>query len=210
MAGIGARVEGRRGTHRGPEAARFGRSNIVAKTELPIIEQRRIEASIVKPIYEELKRELGEDAAKRIIGAAIRKDAIAQGKAYAGSGKTSLAGFHALFPQWTANGALEVEIHEETDSVVRYDVVRCRYAEMYREMGLAEIGHLLSCGRDGTFCTGYDPRIRLTRTRTIMQGASRCDFSYRWVEGAGEETERSGFESAHSPETVEPAGGTGR
>ena len=181
----------------------------MAKTELPIIEQRRIEAAIVKSIYEEVKRELGDSAAKRIIGAAIRKDAISQGRAYAGSGNTSLAGFHALLPQWTANGALEVEVHEETDTLVRYDVVRCRYAEMYREMGLAEIGHLLSCGRDGTFCTGYDSRIRLTRTGTIMQGASRCDFSYRWVEDANEGTARpvSAPEGASPPEPADPAGG---
>ena len=178
----------------------------MAKTDLPIIEQRRIEASIVKPIYEELKRELGEERAKRIIGTAIRKDAIAQGKAYAGSGKTSLAGFHALFPQWTANGALEVEVHEETDNVLRYDVVRCRYAEMYREMGLAEIGHLLSCGRDGTFCTGYDSRIRLTRTRTIMQGASHCDFSYRWIEDAEEEPARAGDPDTNPPDSNEATG----
>ena len=181
----------------------------MAKTELPIIEQRRIEASIVKPIYEELKRELGEERAKRIIGTAIRKDAIAQGKAYAGSGKTSLAGFHALFPQWTANGALEVEVHEETDTRLRYDVVRCRYAEMYREMGLAEIGHLLSCGRDGTFCTGYDSRIRLTRTRTIMQGASHCDFSYRWVEDAKDGAGRPACDSAGPSDSEEPEGASG-
>ena len=182
----------------------------MAKTELPIIEQRRIEASIVKPIYEELKRELGEEGAKRIIGAAIRKDAIAQGRAYAGSGKTSLAGFHALFPQWTANGALEVEVHEETDSLLRYDVVRCRYAEMYREMGLVEIGHLLSCGRDGTFCTGYDSRIRLTRTRTIMQGASHCDFSYRWVEDAEYGADRAACACAGPSDTEESADAAGQ
>ena len=182
----------------------------MAKTDLPIIEQRRIEASIVKPIYEELKRELGEERAKRIIGAAIRKAAIAQGRAYAGSGKTSLAGFHALFPQWTANGALEVEVHEETDTLLRYDVVRCRYAEMYREMGLAEIGHLLSCGRDGTFCTGYDSRIRLTRTRTIMQGASHCDFSYRWVENAEDGADRAACASAGPSDTEEPADAAGQ
>ena len=182
----------------------------MAKTDLPIIEQRRIEASIVKPIYEELKRELGEEGARRIIGAAIRQDAIAQGRAYAGPGKTSLAGFHALFPQWTANGALEVEVHEETETLVRYDVVRCRYAEMYREMGLAEIGHLLSCGRDGTFCTGYDSRIRLTRTRTIMQGASRCDFSYRWVEDAEDEAGPPTCASAGAPDTEEPADAANR
>ena len=182
----------------------------MAKTELPIIEQRRIEASIVKPIYEELKRELGEERAKRIIGTAIRKDAIAQGKAYAGSGKTSLAGFHALFPQWTANGALEVEVHEETDTRLRYDVVRCRYAEMYREMGLAEIGHLLSCGRDGTFCTGYDSRIRLTRTRTIMQGASHCDFSYRWAEDSEDGADHPTSASTDPSNSEEPEAAAGQ
>ena len=57
---------------------------------------------------------------------------------------------------------------------------RCRYAEMYREMGLGHIGHLLSCNRDGVFCTGYDPRIKLERTQTLMQGATHCDFRYRF------------------------------
>jgi L-2-amino-thiazoline-4-carboxylic acid hydrolase len=46
-------------------------------------------------------------------------------------------------------------------------------------MGLREIGDLLSCCRDGAFCEGYDPRIKLTRTQTIMGGASHCDFRYR-------------------------------
>ena len=55
-------------------------------------------------------------------------------------------------------------------------------AEMYRAMGLGEIGHLLSCQRDGTFCEGYDPRIKLQRTQTIMQGASHCDFDYTFEE----------------------------
>ena len=154
----------------------------MAKTDLPIIERRRIEAAIIKPIYEELRAELGEREARRIIGAAIRRDAVAHGKAYAGSGETSLAGFHALLPRWMANGALEVEVHEESETDLRYSVTRCRYAEMYRKMGLAEIGHVLSCGRDATFCTGYDARIRLTRTQTIMQGASHCDFHYQWVD----------------------------
>jgi hypothetical protein len=45
-------------------------------------------------------------------------------------------------------------------------------------MGLGEIGHLLSCQRDGTFCEGYDDRIKLKRTQTIMQGATHCDFDY--------------------------------
>ena len=154
----------------------------MSKTDLPILEQRRIEANIIKPIYEEMAERLGPDQAKEILGSAIRKNAIAQGKAYAEAAgeETSLLSFHALLPQWKANGALETEILEEGPEAVSYNVTRCRYAEMYKQMGLAEIGHLLSCGRDGTFCTGYDERIELERTQTIMQGASHCDFRYRW------------------------------
>jgi len=155
----------------------------MAKTDLPIIEQRRIEASIIKSIYEEMKLDLGVEQARRIIGNAVVKDAIAQGQAYAaehGKGNTGLAGFQSMQPQWTANGALEIEMLEESKSRVNYNVTRCRYAEMYKEMGLADIGHLLSCGRDGTFCTGYNPNIKLKRTQTIMQGASHCDFRYHY------------------------------
>jgi len=46
-------------------------------------------------------------------------------------------------------------------------------------MGLGDIGDLLSCCRDSAFCQGYDPRIELTRTQTILAGASHCDFRYR-------------------------------
>ena len=61
-----------------------------------------------------------------------------------------------------------------------FNVTRCRYAEMYKKMGLGEIGGLLSCNRDGSFCEGYDPRLKMTRTQTIMEGASHCDFRYRY------------------------------
>ena len=71
-----------------------------------------------------------------------------------------------------------IEVKEQSDTRYRYNVTRCKYAEMYRDMGLGEIGHLLSCQRDGTFCEGYDDRIKLKRTQTIMQGASHCDFDY--------------------------------
>ena len=153
--------------------------------QMPIIEQRRIEAGVIKPIYEEMKKELGEAKAKRILGNAIRQSAIEAGKAYAAvePAGTSLEGFAALLPQWQKNDALRIEILEQSDTRFDFNVTRCRYAEMYREMGLAEIGHLLSCHRDGTFCTGYDPRIKLSRPHTIMEGHSHCDFRYRLEEG---------------------------
>jgi len=154
----------------------------MAKTDLPILEQRRIEANIIKPIYDEMVARLGHEQAAEILSAAITRDSIEQAQAYAASeeGANDLEGFHALLPQWKANGALEMDMLRETPQEVHYNVTRCKYAEMYREMGLEEIGHILSCGRDGTFCTGYNPSIKLERTQTIMQGAPHCDFRYRW------------------------------
>lgn len=156
----------------------------MAKTDLPILEQRRIEANIIKPIFEAMVERLGKKQAAEILSVAITRDSISQGAAYAAGEKdpATLESFHHLLPQWKANGALEVEMLEETAEKVHYNVTRCKYAEMYQEMGLAEIGHILSCGRDGTFCTGYNPNIKLERSQTIMQGASHCDFRYRWAE----------------------------
>lgn len=154
------------------------------KTTLPILEQRRIEANIIKPIYDEMVARLGKDDARAILSAAITKDSIAHGQAYSADlpDEGKLEDFHALLPQWKADGALEMDMLEENASRVHYNVTRCKYAEMYREMGLDEIGGILSCGRDGTFCTGFNPKIKLERTQTIMQGASHCDFRYRWDE----------------------------
>ena len=126
---------------------------------------------------------LGEEKAQSILGNAIRKAAIAEAGEFVGKapgGKTSLRSFIDLFELWTADGALEIEVHEESEACFSFDVTRCQYAETYREMGMGQIGHLLSCNRDASFCEGYDPNIKLDRQQTIMNGADRCTFRYRY------------------------------
>ncbi len=49
---------------------------------------------------------------------------------------------------------------------------------MYQQMGLAEIGFLLSCNRDSKFIEGYAPQVKLDRPHTIMMGDGICDFRY--------------------------------
>lgn len=149
--------------------------------DLPILVRRRIEASVIKPIYEEMVAALGEDQARAILAKAIIKDAVSHGRSYADrqDEPNDLEGFAALLPQWQQHDALEIDFLEQSDGQLDFNVTRCRYAEMYREMGLAHIGDILSCGRDGSFCTGYNPDIELTRNQTIMQGKSHCDFRYK-------------------------------
>ena len=139
--------------------------------ELPMLERRRIEANILKHVYETLKASHGREAAAKAIGDAVRSASIQQGEEMAArvNGETSIQTFADLRPLWTMDNALELEVIRQDEQHIDYNVTRCRYSEMYREMGLGEIGHLLSCQRDGTFCEGYDKRLKLTRTQTIMQ-----------------------------------------
>jgi hypothetical protein len=147
---------------------------------MAMLEKRRIEAAILKHVYETLKASHGAEAAKKTIAEAVRRSAMEQAAelAKAVGGNTSLQTFIDRQEAWLRGGALERDVIEESDTRFRFNVTRCKYAEMYRDMGLGEIGHLLSCQRDGTFCEGYDDRIKLKRTQTIMQGATHCDFDY--------------------------------
>jgi len=149
---------------------------------LSMLEKRTIEAEILKEVYLTLKESHGEETAKKTIAESVRRSAIEQARAFAAAapGGTSLKAFQDVMPLWTKGGALEIEIKEQSADSFTFNVVRCRYAETYKAMGLGEIGHLLSCNRDGAFCEGYDPRLKLERTQTIMQGASHCDFKYRY------------------------------
>lgn len=162
----------------------------VLSDRLGILAQRRIEAEIIKPIYEILKRDFGIERAQAVIGEAVRGAAVETGRQFAAQepGGTSVASFVALQALWEKDDALEVDVLQVDAEHYDYNVKRCSYAEMYHAMGLGEIGHLLSCARDSHFITGYDARIHLTRTTTIMQGGGRCDFRYRLVDkAAGDE-----------------------
>jgi L-2-amino-thiazoline-4-carboxylic acid hydrolase len=157
------------------------RTNKGADGELGILARRRIEAGIIAPIYREMRQAIGEEKARDILRRAIRRAAIDAGAEMASraQGGADLESFKAILPLWTRDDALTIEVLDDKPGVLDFNVKRCRYAETYRDMGLGDIGDILSCNRDGAFCEGYDPRINLTRTQTIMSGASHCDFRYR-------------------------------
>jgi hypothetical protein len=157
----------------------------MAEEGLTILERRKIEGEIIKPIHRVLVRELGREKADWLIGQAVEEAAEEAGRAEAARlGRGDLRAFAEILPNWARGGALETQMIESSDTALDYDVTRCRYAELYREMGLSDIGFLLSCGRDGAFMKGFAPDVELKRTGTIMTGEGRCDFRYR-VKKAG-------------------------
>jgi len=147
---------------------------------ISMLEKRRIEAALIGEFYEVLKDRLGRDEAQEIIRVTVAASAVTQGGEFraAFDHEPDLQDFASHLHLWEKDAALDRNILHKSPERLDYNITRCAYAEMYRDMGLGNIGHLLSCNRDGAFCTGFSEDIELTRTQTIMAGADFCDFRY--------------------------------
>lgn len=144
-----------------------------------ILTRREIEARILKPFYEAVASELGEGKAGALLRSVVIDTAQDLGAAMRGRAEDeSLEAFAAQWEPWLRGGALEIETLAQTGTTWAFNVTRCRYAELYKELGMADLGATLSCNRDGALVEGYSDDIAFERTQTIMQGASCCDFRY--------------------------------
>lgn len=151
--------------------------------EIGVLKRREIEARIVAPLLERLGEEFGHERVAELAGEVIVDVAKSQGAVMAEMlGGNDLSAFAGSMEAWTRGGALELEVIEESPTRFAFNVKRCKYAEMYRGLGKAELGATMSCNRDGTMVEGFNPDITFTRTQTIMGGASHCDFVYELPE----------------------------
>jgi hypothetical protein len=148
-------------------------------TSLPLLQQREIEAGVIAPLFRAFAAEVGEARAREILASVIRDLAREGGCAAAERAQgNDLAHFKQAVAKWTEGGALELTVLRDDAGTFEFDVTRCRFAEMYHRLGLADLGPILSCGRDAAMIEGFNPEIEFTRTQTIMEGAPHCDFRY--------------------------------
>ena len=147
--------------------------------KMDVIDRRRIEAMVLGPMLRAFQAEFGVEKTNEIASTVITKLAREQGAEFAkGIGANGLEDYAANKDAWRRQGALEVDIVESDSDRYSFDVTRCKYAEMYTEMGYGDLGAIFSCTRDFEFVAGFNPSVNLERTQTIMEGASHCDFRY--------------------------------
>jgi hypothetical protein len=147
--------------------------------EIGVLKRREIEARIVGPLVEALGNEFGRERVVEIVRETIVDIARRQGAELAAqTGDSTLAAFANATGDWRKGGALETEVVEQNEERYSFNVTRCRYAEMYRALGLADLGAVMSCNRDASLVEGFNPDIALVREQTIMQGAPCCTFRY--------------------------------
>ena len=151
-----------------------------------VLTRREVEARILAPVIEALGEKFGREAVINVVRDTIISLAQEQGAVLTEAmGGNRANHFLDSLQYWTKDDALELDVLENSPQKLAFNITRCRYAEMYRALGIPELGSIFSCNRDFALIEGFNSEASLTRTQTIMQGASFCDFRYTFEEDDG-------------------------
>ena len=148
---------------------------------ISLIQQAKIQAQMLVPLVKALQAELGEQRANELVRSALGDVYRRYGEEFWRRKNAKNLGeiMSSAFATFAREDALDYRVREQSQDAFEIDVTRCRYAEFYKELGEPELGFLLVCSADFTMARGFDSDIKLTRTQTIMEGASHCDFRYK-------------------------------
>lgn len=144
-----------------------------------VLKRREIEARLMMSFIEALSQEFDRKRILEILRKTILQISLTQGHQLAQEcGGNSLLDFARSLENWKKDDAMEIELLEQSEKRFAFNVTRCRYAEMYRALGIPELGEILSCSRDFALIQGFNPAVHLERIQTILQGAPYCDFRF--------------------------------
>src|SRR5579872_3431496 len=148
---------------------------------ISVIQQAKIQAEVLGPLVKALQAELGEARANDLVRTALGRLYRRYGEEFrrTRSGTSIGKNMASAWASYARDDALDYEVIEQSLDSFEMNVTGCRYAEFYKELGEPELGFLLVCSADFPVAEGLGPDIELTRTQTIMQGASFCDFRYK-------------------------------
>jgi hypothetical protein len=148
--------------------------------DLPYLERVKIQAEILLPLFRRMRAELGEAKAVELVRAAVAEYANQLGESLAAQDDAGpLVTIKRMMPAFTAGDALDVEPLANTERELTFNVRRCDYARFFHELGEPLLGRLLTCEIDPPLTDGIGGGLKLSRSQTIMGGASHCDFDWR-------------------------------
>ena|SRR5436189_6453756 len=151
---------------------------------LSLLDKVRMQAQVLVPVLRALRAELGEEKANALVRQALRdwsKQLFAAiGEGIEGSPRRKWATLRSALDDVTAR-EVDFEILRQDKEALDIDVTHCRFAEFFRALGEPELGSLLVCATDVDILEPSEGTVSLDRAQTIMQGAPRCTFRYRFA-----------------------------
>jgi len=151
---------------------------------LSLLDKTKIQAQVLVPLLRTLRAELGRERADAIVKQSLREWSkqlfAAVGNGVDGSPRRKWAAMHTALADVTAP-EVTVEMRRHDADALEFDVTACRFAEFFRALGEPDLGALLICETDFDIAAAGAGEVSLTRDQTIMRGAPRCTFRYRFA-----------------------------
>ena len=73
---------------------------------------------------------------------------------------------------------LTFEYTEKTETACEIKVTECIWAEVFKKAGAGEIGYASVCYGDYSHCQNFNPKLKMIRDKTLMQGDAYCNHRY--------------------------------
>jgi hypothetical protein len=73
---------------------------------------------------------------------------------------------------------LTFQIIEDTPRAFEVKVTECLWAKTFRDAKAADLGYVLSCYGDFAAAEGFNPKMHMIRTKTLMQGNDCCNHRF--------------------------------
>ena len=97
--------------------------------EIPLLQQREIEAKVIGPLIRAFSLEFGEERAYEVVRRALKDISREAGKELSEKCGGGLESFKKnCIARWNAGGALESTLKEDSADCCRFDVTRCAFA----------------------------------------------------------------------------------
>lgn len=134
------------------------------------------------PLMRNLAEEVGQARFEEMLKRAASKASVERMKQLAVKlPKNDLVAYLAPFkspnPLW--QHALTWQLVEESERVVEVKITECLDAKTFRDAGAGDIGYALMCHPDFATAPAFNPKMKMTRTKTLMQGHDCCNP--RWT-----------------------------
>ena len=145
-----------------------------------MLARRETEVRLLIPFLLDLYEVYGEKNILNILEKTIKDVARSQGEELSDEFGNDVDDFLKTLKFWTKDDALKIDILEKSEEKLSFNVIRCKYAEMYNALGVKDLGAVLSCNRDAALIEGFNKNASLDRKQTIMSGNKHCTFRYNF------------------------------
>ncbi len=132
-------------------------------------------------ILKHLERDIGKERLLEMLKKASYEENVKLGKRLSGR-IPSLQVFANPFRDENSNLSKTIvrEIVEDTEQAFEMRVTACVTEVVFREADALDLGYACVCHADFGLPLGINPKLKLIRTKTLMQGHDCCNHRYVW------------------------------